>query len=341
MKGWKQKAAATGILILLALLAQGINVSASAVKVKKVRMNLTGAKTLNKYLAALDKAKKVTVKSSRKSVVTVKYKKAKKIRRIVLKAKKVGSATVTVKCRMKNKTTKTYKYKVSVSKGKKVTALEQAKKAFAIQNQYRKEKDVAALEWSDELYQFCLYRLKTSGYDEHVHLGRDIKSYFALYAQFATITFGENLYCGGTNPERAMESWKGSPKHYHNLLIDGYRCGAIARYKNMWCAIFYSKDKSEIENWRGYKIKEINVRRYDSQKETYLSGCSIGYYEADDRWGTQQTLRVSETSGKKIYLEMGKTYIIYDRKTPDGCAKAEQVTITVTEDGSSEVVLSS
>lgn len=339
MRDWKRRMAVMVTLFCLVLLAQGTAVSAA--KAKKVKMNLTGAKTLNKYPAALDKAKKVTVKSSRKSVVTVKYKKTKKIRRIVLKAKKVGSATVTVKCRMKHKKTKTYKYKVTVSKGKKVTALEQAKKAFAIQNQYRKEKGVAALEWSDELYQFCLYRLKTSGFDGHVNLGRDTKNYFGLYAQFATITFGENLYCGGTNPERAMKSWKGSPKHYHNLLIDRYRCGAVARYKNMWCAIFYSGDKSEIENWRDYKIKEINVRRYDRQKGTYLGDCSIGYYEADNRWGTQQALRISEVSGKKIYLEVGKTYVIYDRKAPDGCVKAEQVTITVTEDGISEVVLSS
>ena len=339
MRDGKRRMVVMVTLFCLVLLAQGTVVSAA--KAKKVKMNLTGARTLNKYPAALDKAKKVTVKSSRKSVVTVKYKKTKKIRRIVLKAKKVGSATVTVKCRMKHKKTKTYKYKVTVSKGKKVTALEQAKKAFKIQNQYRKKKGVAALEWSDELYKFCLYRLKTSGFDGHVHLGRDIKSYFGLYAQFATITFGENLYCGGTNPERAMKSWKGSPKHYHNLLIAGYRCGAIARYKNMWCAIFYSKDKSKIENWRDYKIKEINVRRYDSQKGTYLSGCSIGYYETDDHWGTLQAAKISDTSGKKIYLEIGKTYVIYERKAPDGCGKAEQVTIAVTEDGVSEVVLSS
>ena len=339
MKGWKQMAAVTGMLLLLALLAQGTEVSAA--KAKKVKMNLTGAKTLNKYPAALDKAKKVTVKSSRKSVVTVKYKKTKKIRRIVLKAKKVGSATVTVKCRMKHKKTKTYKYKVTVSKGKKVTALEQAKKAFKIQNQYRKKKGVAALEWSDELYKFCLYRLKTSGFDGHKNLGRDENAYFGLYTKYKKLLLSENMHSGYSDPKSVMESWKGSSGHYKNLLSSSHVCGAIARYKNIWCAIFYDGDKSEIENWRDYRIKEINVKRYDSQKGTYLSGCSIGYYEADNRWGTLQAATISDTSGKKIYLEVGKTYVIYDRKAPDGCAKAEQVTITVTEDGISEVVLSS
>ena len=339
MRDGKRRMAVMVTLFCLVFLAQGTVVSAA--KAKKVKMNLTGARTLNKYPAALDKAKKVTVKSSRKSVVTVKYKKTKKIRRIVLKAKKVGSATVTVKCRMKHKKTKTYKYKVTVSKGKKVTALEQAKKAFKIQNQYRKKKGVAALEWSDELYKFCLYRLKTSGFDGHKNLGRDENAYFGLYTKYKKLLLSENMYSGSVTVSAAMAAWKKSPGHYNNLLSSSHVCGAIARYGNIWCAIFYDGDKSEIENWRDYRIKEINVKRYDSQRGTYLSDCSIGYYETDDHWGTLQAAKISDTSGKKIYLEIGKTYVIYERKAPDGCGKAEQVTIAVTEDGVREVVLSS
>lgn len=339
MRDWKRMMAVMVTLFCLALIANCDTVSAA--KAKKVTMNLTGAKTLNKYPAALDKAKKVTVKSSKKSVVTVKYKKAKKNRRIVFTAQKTGTATVTVKCMLKNKKTKTYKYKVTVVKGKKVTALDNAKKAFKIQNQYRKEKGVASLEWSDELYQFCLYRLKTSGFDGHANLGRDTKNYFGLYAQFRKLGFGENLYRGYTDPESAMKAWKNSPGHYQNIITTEYKCGAIASDGNVWCAIFYSGDKSEVENWRDYQIKEINVKRYDSQKGSYVSDCSIGYYEADDHWGTLQAATISEVSGKKIYLEIGKTYVIYERKTPDGCEKAEQVKITVTEEGISEVVLTS
>lgn len=337
MGKWKRNMIVMILLICLAILAYGNTVSAATTK--KITMNLAGAKTLNKYPAAMDTAKKVTVKSSNKSVVTVKYNKARGIRRIVLTAKKTGTATVTVKCRMKNKKIKTYKYKVKVVKGKKLTELDQAKKAFKIQNQYRKAKGVAALEWSDELYQFCLYRLKTSGFDKHINLGKDKNAYFGLYSQFSDLDFGENLYSGSTDPESAMKAWKKSPAHYHNILIKEYKCGAIARYGNIWCAIFCSEDKNEIENWRNYQIKEIKVKRLDSQSGTYISGSSIGYYEKDNRWDSQQAVTIKESSGKSVYLEIGKTYVIYERNTPDGYNKAERVTVTVTEDGVSEVVL--
>lgn len=337
MGKWKRNMIVMMLFICLAILAYGNTVSAATTK--KITMNLAGAKTLNKYPAAIDTAKKVTVKSSNKSIVTVKYKKARGIRRIVLTAKKTGTATVTVKCRMKNKKIKTYKYKVKVVKGKKLTELDQAKKAFKIQNQYRKAKGVAALEWSDELYQFCLYRLKTSGFDKHINLGKDKNAYFGLYSQFSDLDFGENLYSGSTDPESAMKAWKKSPAHYHNILIKEYKCGAIARYGNIWCAIFCSEDKNEIENWRNYQIKEIKVKRLDSQSGTYISGSSIGYYEKDNRWDSQQAAMIKESSGKSVYLEIGKTYVIYERNTPDGYNKAERVTVTVTEDGVSEVVL--
>lgn len=337
MKHWKGILAVVVPVVCLAILAHGDTVSAA--KAKKVTMNLVGAKTLNKYPAAMDKARKVTVKSSKKSVVTVKYKKSKGIRRIVFSAKKTGTAIIIVKCRMKNKKTKTYKYNVKVVKGKKVTKLENAKKAFKIQNQYRKEKGVKALEWSDELYQFCLYRLKASGFDRHKNLDRDKNAYFGLYSHFAKLSFGENQHSGYNDPKGAMESWKKSPKHYQNLLTSKYVCGAIAYDGNVWCAIFYSGDKSEIENWRNFQIKEVKVKRFDSQSGTYIGGSSIGYYESDNRWDSQQATMIKEASGKSIYLEVGKTYTIYERKAPGGYNKAERVTITVTEDGVSEVVL--
>ena len=70
MKGWKRIITVTMLLFCTVLLAEVGTVSA---KTQKVTMNLVGAKTLYKYPAAMDKAEKVTVKSSRKSVVTVKY----------------------------------------------------------------------------------------------------------------------------------------------------------------------------------------------------------------------------------------------------------------------------
>lgn len=337
MKGWKRIIMVTMLLFCMVLLAEGGTVSA---KTQKVTMNLVGAKTLYKYPAALDKAEKVTVKSSKKSVVIAKCKKKRGIREIMLRAKKLGSATVTVKCWIKNKKPKMYKYKVTVKEAKKpATVLELSKKAFRIQNQYRRAKGVAELEWSDELYQFCLYRVKTSGFDHHENLHRDKRDYFGLYSQFRMLGFGENLYTGYMDPESAMKAWKNSSAHYQNILTSEYKCGAIARYGNVWCAIFCSIDRSEIENWRDYHIKEIKVKRYDNATASYIGGSTIGYYEADDRLGTNKVAAIKETDGKSLYLEIGKTYTIYERTTPDGYGKAERVSITVTEDGPAEVVL--
>lgn len=164
-----------------------------------------------------------------------------------------GILAVTVKCKLKNGKTQTYKYKVKVVKVKKVTALDRAKDAFKIQNQYRKAKGVKALQWSDELYKFCCYRLKTSGFDRH-----------------------------------------------KNLLSADHVCGAIARYGNTWCAIFYNGEKSEIGNWRDYQIKEVKVKRYDSASSSYIGNCSIGYYESDNRWNSQQATTIKEAPGKSI-----------------------------------------
>ncbi len=335
MRGWKKWIAVTAVLFVTVLAAGNTEVSA---KTTKITLDLRGDASLVKFPAVLKKSKKVKVKCSNKSVVRAKYRKNRKFKRIEFQGKKKGTATVTVKCILKNKKTKTLKYKVKVIKSRRVTALDKAKKAFQIQNQYRKDKGRAALEWSDELYQFCLYRLKTSGFDKHENLGRDTTAYFGIYAKYRKLMFAENQYSGYSDPQSAMKAWKNSAGHYQNLLSSDHVCGAIARYGNVWCAIFYDADKSEIENFRDYHIKEVTVKR-SSTSGAYVSGSAIGYYEADDRWGTMQIANITENSGKKIYLEIGKTYVIYERETPDGCGKAERVTITVTEDGANEVVL--
>lgn len=110
MKGWKRALFVTLSFLCLSLIGPDSTVSAASTK--KVTINLNGSKTLYKYPAALEKAKKVSVKSSKKSVVIAKYKKTKKVKRIVLTAKKKGTATVTVKYTMKNKKVKTYNIKL-------------------------------------------------------------------------------------------------------------------------------------------------------------------------------------------------------------------------------------
>lgn len=165
----------------------------AATKTKYVTLDLNRDYMTTKRPSGLTKAKKVSVKSSKKSVATVRYSKKKGDRRVDIVGKKVGKTTITVKCHYKNRKTRTYKYKVTVVKKHVKTALEKGKEAFQMQNELRKEAGVSQLQWSDELYQFCLYRMKTSGYDEHVNLLKDIEGYFGNFAGWKTLMFGENM----------------------------------------------------------------------------------------------------------------------------------------------------
>lgn len=299
---------------------------------KKVTMDVHGKKMVYRRLAILYRAKRVTVKSSRKSVVTVKYYKNRKDRRIAIRCRKKGRATFTVKCILKNGKKKTIRYRVKVTAKKRQTALEKAKQAFQIQNRYRKEAGVSELEWSDELYQFCLYRLKTSGFDSHKNLLKDTADYFGNFAEAKTLSFGENLYIGSPLPKDAMAAWKKSTGHYRNLLKNDYVCGAIAVYKNMWCAVFWDTNSSFFDGWRDCKLQQVTVKRYDTISGQYQSGCRIAYYEQGCKSETLKNVAVSDVSGKNVYLETGKTYVFYESVRPDGCEKAKSVTVTVTDD---------
>ena len=151
------------VLLLVLTMAGRKDTEVSAkIKTKKITIDLRGGNTAASEPEMVRKAKKVKVKSSKKSVVTVKFKKKRK--QIYFKAEKKGTVVVYVSCKMKNGKTKKMKYKVKVIKTKAPTDLERSKKAFAIQNQYRKAKGIKELQWSDEIYEFCRYRLKTSGY---------------------------------------------------------------------------------------------------------------------------------------------------------------------------------
>lgn len=325
------------LLVVTMVGMQNVDVSAK-IKTKKITLNLRGGGTSLRQPKLVRKAKKVKVKSSKKSIVKVKYLKKKK--QIYLQGRKKGAAVVRVTCRMKNGKTKKMKYKVKVIRTKAVTDLERSKKAFAIQNQYRKEKGVKELEWSEELYQFALYRLKTSGFDEHRNLGRDMNNYFGAYAGYRDMYFSENLTTGATAAD-AMKLWKGSSGHYNNLLSSDHTCGAIAYRNGVWIAIFYDKAISDFDDWRNFKIKEISVRRYDCATSTYLTSSSFAFYEDGRKNDTLKVKSMGENMEKKVYLEIGKTYVFYERIAPDGYAKAQRVILSVTSDGSNEVILSS
>lgn len=118
MKKWNK-------MIIFAILVFGmtflVKTGAVFAKTSAVTIDLDKSVTKVKRLATLTKAKKVSVKSSRSSVVKVKYKKNKKDRRIIFTGKNQGTATVTVKCYLKHGKKKTYKYKITVKKSSKVS----------------------------------------------------------------------------------------------------------------------------------------------------------------------------------------------------------------------------
>lgn len=324
------------ILTLLSVAAFSTEVMA---KTSTVTIDLTGGSEPVKRPAKLKNAKKVKITNSKKSVVKVKYLKSNKDRRIQFTGKKVGTSNVSVKCYLKGGKTKTYKYKVKVKRSKEKTELDYAKEAFKIQNDYRAEKGVAALEWSDELYEFCLYRLKTSGFDGHENLFRDMNDYFGNFAGYKNLLFGENMHRGRTEPKAAMESWKDSPGHYSNLLKAEHKCGAIAKYGFTWCAIFYDGDKEDFVGWDQIRIKKITVKRYDENTGVFLNSCDFAYYEEENRLDTMKVGRINRIEGKDVYIDPDKTYIFYERIAPDGYTKAANVKIDVTMDGPDEVIL--
>lgn len=306
---------------------------------RSVTIDLTGGSNPVRRPAKLNKAKRVKISNNKKSVVKVKYIKSKRDRRIEFTGKKTGNARVRVKCYLNSGKTKTYTYKVKVKKSRKKTDIEYAKEAFEIQNGYRAEKNIPALQWSDELYEFCLYRLKTSGYDSHNNLMRDIYGYFGNFAGYNQLIFAENLYSGSRLPEKAMKGWKGSPGHYNNLMNSNHVCGAIAVYGVMWCAVFYDGNEQELVGWDQHQIRKINVRRFDDKTSTYLSTCDFAYYEDGKKKDTMKVARITDPSGKAVYLEVGKTYIFYERIAPVGFSKAAGVKINIATDIPDEVIL--
>ncbi len=329
----------TGMMIALFICVAGVMLPTQASsKTKKISLDLNREYQSVKRPGGLTKARKVIVKSSKKFVAKAKYSKKKGDRRITITGKKVGKTTITVKCFYKKKKSKTYKYQVTVVRKKKLSAYEKGKEAFRLQNQFRKENGIATIEWSDEIYDFCIYRMKTSGYDEHENIIRDTGAYFGDFARKEKLMFAENMTVD-TCAKDAINSWKASKGHRNNMLASSHLCGAIGTYKGMWFAVFWDMNAKGLEHWRDFHLKKVTVKRYDTATDSAIKGSTIGYYEKDDRLNTMQTTVISKTDGENIFLEPGKTYVIYERIRPDGYEKAESVTITVTEDGPSEVIM--
>lgn len=138
-----------------------------------------------------------------------------------------------------------------------------AEQAFVLQNQYRKDKGVADLEWSEDLYQICKIRAKQIAKDfSHSGFIRTTNDYFLQKYGIEdtslvidnTSEYGDGkieiyMFANAENAARGQNSykevcraWKNSEGHYRNMTKEEKKCGAIACYKTKndycWIAIF-------------------------------------------------------------------------------------------------------
>ena len=329
------------VIVCVMMTAPGAEIQA---KTKKISLVLNGGKQRTVTISNSDKKSEMKIKVSKKSVVKVKrIKKSKKIR---FTAKKKGTAKVTVCWKNKKRKKKTSVYLVKVSEKqnkatkKTLTAKENAMRVFRKQNEYRTAAGVGKLEWSDELYDFLIYRMNKSGYDEHKNLNADIQDYFGLYASYKNLVFSENMLTSGSDsPTDVMGRWTKSSAHKRNYLDADHKYGAIAKVSTMWFAIFWDGEKSDLENWWKYKLKMYSVKRFDTSTNSFLQNCKIAYYDVTDKKNHFSTT-IGETKYKNIVLEVGKTYRFYETATDGTYQKANPVSVTVEENASGEIILS-
>ena len=152
-----------------------------------------------------------------------------------------------------------------------------SKQAFFIQNQYRAEKGIAPLIWSNELYNFAKIRSKdlTKLYEHTRPDGQGCQDFFVDYFSrercrrfqdnYRTLTklagheavrsaqncYNENAGCGLYGPDKIMLAWKRSSGHYASLLNIELICGAMSCYRiddtEYWISSFAFIDIDNIK----------------------------------------------------------------------------------------------
>jgi type II secretory pathway pseudopilin PulG len=215
------------------------------------------------------------------------------------------------------------------------------KKALKQINSYRKKAGVDKLEWSDELYGACIYRLKTSGYDKHENVIRDLKAYFGgLYYTIdgeEASGFGENLTRGQNNMKAAVRAWRKSEGHYRNMISKDYKCCAVAKYKNMYITLFSTASTAKIKALKSgadnNKTAIVNVKIKSGETGEYEASGNIVIYDTEDKWNLTNTARIKDSSGVDFKLTVGHTYVVYCPKIIAGDNKVRRVEFTVTADG--------
>ena len=285
------------------------------------------------------KLKKIKVKYSKKRIAKAKLKKDVNLGAYIqIDGKKLGQTTVTVKAYLANKKRKTFKYKVKVTNYLQIAnskaAKKKAKKAFALQNKYRKQAGAKTLEWSDEMYEYGLYRLKTSGFDSHKNNKRDCSAYFGdladiMYVEKDCHWILENLATHSDLTD-AMKAWKKSAGHYRNMVSETWKCGAIVQYDNTQIAVFSSSTANEMKEWRNYKshYAKVVIKRQNVLTGAFLPGSEISIYDKADKWNTMRTCSIMKASGLVLYVKAGRDYGIFESMVPNGSQKAQRIEFT-------------
>ena len=346
----------TAKLLTAGIVALGVIVLASPVEVlakKKVKTEkVTIIKGRNQcFTFRKPKLKKIKVKYSKKKIATARMKKGTDLGAYIrIDGKKLGQTTITVKAYFSNKKCKTFKYKVKVTNYLQIAnskaAKKKAKKAFALQNKYRKQAGAKTLEWSDEMYEYGLYRLKTSGFDMHENMDRDCSAYFGDLAAIMDVEkdchwMNENLATG--NWDDAMEWWKTSSGHYNNMISETWKCGAVVQYANVNIAVFASSTANEMKEWRNYKSKyaKVVIKRQNALTGAFLPGSEISIYDKADKWNTMRTCSIMKASGLVLYVKAGRDYGIFESMVPNGSQKAQRIEFTAMPltEGCNEVIM--
>lgn len=346
----------TAKLLTASIVALGVIVLASPVEVlakKKVKTEkVTIIKGRNQcFTFRKPKLKKIKVKYSKKKIATARMKKDTSLGAYIrIDGKKLGQTTITVKAYFSNKKCKTFKYKVKVTNylqiANSATAKKKAKKAFALQNKYRKQAGAKELEWSDEMYEYGLYRLKTSGYDFHENMDRDCSAYFGDLAAIMDVEkdchwMNENLATG--NWDDAMEWWKISSGHYKNMTSEIWKCGAVVQYGRSNIAVFSSSTANEMKEWRNYKSKyaKVVIKRQNALTGAFLPGSEISIYDKADKWNTMRTCSIMKASGLVLYVKAGRDYGVFESMVPNGSQKAQRIEFTAMPltEGCNEVIM--
>ncbi len=153
-----------------------------------------------------------------------------------------------------------------------------SKQAFIIQNQYRTEKGITPLVWSNELYNVAKIRSKeltrlyshTRPNGEYCqklfveYFGKERCKMFQNNYRQLTLSRGlnyvisaencyvENAGCGCYGAMRIMDAWKSSPGHFRNILDTEILSGSISCFRSSnnteyWISSFAVIDVDSIK----------------------------------------------------------------------------------------------